>query len=89
MKDESFSDKSIWGKLCNLESNKFYFISSDSGKGKSTLLSFIYGLRTDYDGKITIDNQNQKDISIDNWSSLRTDRLSFLISWSTTKNCID
>lgn len=79
MEEEIFSQESIWGKDCILDSSKFYFISSDSGKGKSTLLSFIYGLRTDYQGTISIDNQNQKEISIDDWASLRTNKLSYLL----------
>jgi len=79
MKDEAFSSESIWEKECILESNQSYLISSDSGKGKSTLLSYIYGLRADYSGSISIDQENQKNISIDGWSKLRTHKLSYLI----------
>ena len=79
MKDEAFSSESIWEKECTLESNQSYLISSDSGKGKSTLLSYIYGLRADYSGSISIDKQKQKNISIDSWSKLRTHKLSYLI----------
>ena len=79
MKDESFSNESIWAKEFILESNHSYLISSDSGKGKSTLLSYIYGLRSDYSGSISIDQEKQKNISIDSWSKLRTHKLSYLI----------
>jgi len=79
MKDEAFSNESIWEKECTLESNHSYLISSDSGKGKSTLLSYIYGLRADYSGSISIDEENQKNISIDSWSKLRTHKLSYLL----------
>jgi putative ABC transport system ATP-binding protein len=79
MKDEAFSAESIWGKLCVLDSNHSYLISSNSGKGKSTLLSYIYGLRADYSGSISIDLENQKNISIDSWSKLRTNNLSYLL----------
>ena len=79
MKDEAFSAESIWGKACVLDSNLSYLISSDSGKGKSTLLSYIYGLRADYSGSISIDEENQKNISIDSWSKLRTHKLSYLL----------
>jgi ABC-type lipoprotein export system ATPase subunit len=79
MKDEAFSSESIWEKECILKSNQSYLISSDSGKGKSTLLSYIYGLRADYYGSISIDQENQKNISIDGWSKLRTHKLSYLI----------
>ena len=79
MKDEAFSAESIWGKACVLDSNLSYLISSDSGKGKSSLLSYIYGLRADYSGSISIDEENQENISIDSWSKLRTHKLSYLL----------
>lgn len=79
MKDEAFSAESIWGKVCVLDSNHSYLISSNSGKGKSTLLSYIYGLRADYSGSISIDLENQQNISIDSWSKLRTNKLSYLL----------
>lgn len=79
MKNDSFSKESIWGKECTLESNHSYLISSDSGKGKSTLLSYIFGLREDYSGSIDIDRANQKEISIEEWSRLRTNKISYLL----------
>jgi putative ABC transport system ATP-binding protein len=79
MKGEAFSTESIWGKEYTLESNLSYLISSDSGKGKSTLLSYIYGLRADYSGSISIDEENQKNTSIEDWSKLRTNKLSYLL----------
>lgn len=53
-------------------------ISAESGSGKSSLLSFIYGNRSDYDGSINFDGRNIKDYSIDNWCSLRTSSLALL-----------
>ena len=79
MKDDAFNAESIWRKEFTLESNHSYLISSDSGKGKSTLLSYIFGLRADYSGSISIDEENQKNISIDSWSKLRTNKLSYLL----------
>jgi ABC-type lipoprotein export system ATPase subunit len=79
MKTDTFSNESIWGKECILESHSSYLISSNSGKGKSTLLSYIYGLRADYSGSIRIDQENQKETSIDGWSKLRTTKLSYLL----------
>ena len=79
MKDDAFNAESIWRKEFTLESNHSYLISSDSGKGKSTLLSYIYGLRADYSGSISMDEENQKNTSIDGWSKLRTNKLSYLL----------
>lgn len=79
MVDDNFSDNSIWKNHCILDSESNYFISSDSGKGKSTFLSYIFGLRNDFTGKITIDNQEITSFDDTQWSELRKNKLSILM----------
>ena len=47
-------------------------VSAESGSGKSSLLSFIYGNRSDFDGTIRFNDRNIRDFSINDWCSLRT-----------------
>ncbi len=54
----------IWGRDLIFESGSFVLISAQSGMGKSTLLHILYGLRQDYAGDITI---NQESIRAKNW----------------------
>ena len=75
---ESFSgDSDLWKKpdllLNELETT---MLISASGKGKTSLVSTIYGIRKDYLGSIYINEQNIVDFSAKKWSSLRTDKLS-------------
>jgi len=77
---ETFSGSSdVW-----LQDNKIMnrdFITSvisSSGKGKSSLLSAIYGLRKDYKGEIFIDEKNIKSFDLTNWSYLRKARISMV-----------
>lgn len=42
----------IWGKEIDFERGRAYLVRSDSGRGKSSLCSFVYGTRTDYSGRI-------------------------------------
>lgn len=79
MKEEIFTEQSVWGKSYLLDSENNYFISSESGKGKSTFLSFIFGIRNDFNGKLIIDNQDSKSISLNQWSDLRRTKLSLLL----------
>ncbi len=78
MRDETFSAESAWGNTVTISSTDSYFLESESGKGKSTFSAYIIGLRNDYSGSITLDGQNQKEITLDEWSELRKNKLAFL-----------
>lgn len=60
------------------ESRKNYLLSAASGKGKSTLMHAIYGLRNDYQGDIFLDIKNVKDYSIDDWAVIRQKKLAIV-----------
>lgn len=53
-------------------------IAAESGSGKSSLLSFINGWRTDYDGTIFFDGKDASRLRPDDWSRTRTSALALL-----------
>jgi putative ABC transport system ATP-binding protein len=53
---------------------KKYFIKASSGKGKTSVLNFIYGCNLNYEGKIFYDNK----INVKDLSELRLRRLSYV-----------
>lgn len=55
-----------------------YIIEAESGTGKSSLCSFIYGARTDYDGEILFDGRNIREFTIEQWCALRQRSLAYL-----------
>lgn len=55
-----------------------YIIEAESGTGKSSLCSFIYGSRTDFDGDILFDGESIKKFSIEKWCELRCRALAYL-----------
>ena len=55
-----------------------YIIEAESGTGKSSLCSFIYGARTDYDGTLLFDGESVRDYSIERWCALRREALAYL-----------
>ncbi|MCM1521695.1 MAG: ATP-binding cassette domain-containing protein [Muribaculaceae bacterium] len=55
-----------------------YIIEAESGTGKSSLCSFIYGARTDFDGDILMDGVSVKDFDMSHWSELRRNALAYL-----------
>ncbi len=60
------------------EPNKNYLLSAASGKGKSTLIHAIYGLRNDYQGDIFWDTKNVKDYTIEDWAIIRQKKLAIV-----------
>ena len=55
-----------------------YMVEADSGTGKSSLVSFIYGARTDFRGDILFDGQSIRSFGIDRWCELRCRSLAYL-----------
>lgn len=55
-----------------------YMIEAESGAGKSSMCSFIYGNRRDYIGNILFNDVNARTLSIDAWCELRRRHLAML-----------
>lgn len=68
----------IWLQDVAFKKGKTYLVEAASGTGKSSLCSFIYGYRKDYQGKITFDEEDTRDYSIDKWVDVRKRTLSIL-----------
>lgn len=68
----------IWATERTFEKGKTYLISAPSGKGKSTLLHLIYGLRKDYTGSIMLHQESIDTFSMDAWSELRQQKMSIV-----------
>ncbi|KAA6339245.1 ABC transporter ATP-binding protein [termite gut metagenome] len=68
----------IWHKEIALSKGKKYLIEAASGTGKSSLCSYIYGYRNDYQGIITFDETNIKTYPTPQWVEIRKHSLSLL-----------
>ena len=61
----------IFNTQVEFETGKKYLVIAPSGKGKSTMLHLMYGLRSDYEGDILLDNKNIKTFNYDDWATIR------------------
>lgn len=61
----------VWDNEVKLEKGKSYLIEAASGTGKSSLCSFIYGYRKDYEGKISFDDADIKSLTNAGWTEIR------------------
>lgn len=70
--------ESVWKRDFELTIPKKIVLNASSGKGKSTFVNTIYGLRKDYSGELLIDGKNISTFSLDEWIELRKEKLSII-----------
>ena len=68
----------IWLQDIVLQRGKRYLVCAESGTGKSSLCSYIYGYRQDYSGVIAFDGQDILKISVQQWCDLRRHHIAYL-----------
>ena len=68
----------VWHRDITFHKGKRYLIEAASGTGKSSLCSYIYGYRNDYQGIINFDETNIRAYSVKQWVDLRKHSLSML-----------
>lgn len=67
----------VWNTTLVLQHGRNYLVYSPSGRGKSTFLHILYGLRKDFQGNLQINGTDSSQFSADRWAQLR--RESFAI----------
>lgn len=78
MKDVAFKSNSVWKNNVQFESGKDYLISAPSGTGKTSLFSFIYGVRKDFSGEILINEKNTNSFSLNEWADMRSRKIAYI-----------
>lgn len=68
----------VWHQDIVFSKGKRYLIEAASGTGKSSLCSYIYGYRHDYQGIINFDEKNIRSLSVNEWVDIRKHSLSIL-----------
>jgi putative ABC transport system ATP-binding protein len=76
--DTPLSENSLWKSETAFDSNARILVQAPSGTGKTTVISLLYGLRSDYDGEILIDGQEIKKFSVDQWTEMRKRKLAIV-----------
>lgn len=68
----------IWQQEVTFEKGKLYLVEANSGTGKSSLCSFIYGYRHDYQGQILFDDEDIRRYTVAQWTKLRKKHFALL-----------
>lgn len=76
--EERKQTSEIWGKDLHFKKGEYIKIVAPSGSGKTSLMSFLYGTRNDYNGKISYNEKNIRDFSIEDFASSRKGEVSIV-----------
>ena len=70
----------VWGGVVEFVKGKSYLVEAASGRGKSSFCSFLYGMRNDYTGQITVLDSVRGELSLQKCDavSLRRNSLSMM-----------
>jgi len=68
----------IWNQKLTLKSGQKLIIEAPSGKGKSTFLNIIFGIRTDFTGDMMFDQNSVSNNSNFNWDLARKSKISMV-----------
>lgn len=71
-------ESEVWHENVSFRKGEACLIEAASGTGKSSLCSFIYGYRRDYQGIICFDAENIKKLTVSQWVEIRKKHLSML-----------
>ncbi len=76
LEEEKIKSSEIWD--CTLTLGKMVHIIAPSGRGKSSLMQFMYGLRNEYTGEILFNQQPVHKKNAEDLSELRTRQVSIV-----------
>ena len=68
----------IWHREVSFERGKSYLVRAESGTGKSSLCSYLYGQRGDYRGTILFDGMDISRFISEAWSRIRQTQIRIL-----------
>ena len=71
-------ESDVWHQEVVFKHGETYLLSAASGTGKSSLCSYLYGMRNDYQGLILFDGKNIRSLQTSQWTALRTHAISML-----------
>ena len=75
---EEKTDSQVWRTNLVFRLGESTLVEAASGRGKSSLCSFVYGYRNDYEGRITFDGDDIRTLDAARWAAVRRTSLSIL-----------
>lgn len=78
LNDIQQKENGVWNTSFSLSKGEKIILSAESGKGKTTFVHLLAGIRKDYEGTIRFDEKDIRKLSLFQWTQLRAHQLSFI-----------
>lgn len=75
---ESIPVSDVWRSELVFRRGTYYRVEAASGAGKSSMCAYIFGSRTDYEGKLQFNDTDASTLSMKTWQELRRCNLAYL-----------
>lgn len=75
---EKIPESDVWKSRLRLQRGGRYLIEAASGGGKSSLCAYLFGARTDYEGRILFNGEDIRRFPMDQWQELRRRNIAYL-----------
>lgn len=75
---ESIPASDVWRANPTFRRGRHYLVEAASGGGKSSMCAYIFGSRTDYEGRLLFDDTDASTLTIADWQRLRRRNLAYL-----------
>ncbi|MDE6010151.1 MAG: ATP-binding cassette domain-containing protein [Muribaculaceae bacterium] len=76
--NETIPHSEIWLTSCIFERGRHYLVEAPSGGGKSSLMAYLYGYRTDFRGCLRFNGRDTAGFPLETWQQLRRRHLAYL-----------
>lgn len=71
-------DSEVWRSNLSFNRGQLYLVEAASGRGKTSLCSYLYGARADYTGRVLFDGEDAARLSPTTWNSIRRQSLGMI-----------
>ena len=78
MSESPPDDSEVWGTKVTFAQGTRYLVAGESGRGKTTFLHMLCGIRSDYRGKVLLDDREAREMSARDWAFFRAERLGLM-----------
>jgi putative ABC transport system ATP-binding protein len=69
-------ESELWNSSVQIKPNEQVMLHAPSGRGKTSFIYYLTGLRNDYEGSIYINDRNIRTFTMNEWTVLRRTKLS-------------